>query len=351
VNSGLIKAADNEAQLAGVLAHEISHVALRHGTHQASKANLVRLPAALAGAVLGQSGSMLGQLGQLGIGLGANSLLLRYSRDAESQADLLGAQIMSKAGYNPIEMARFFEKLEAQGGHNGPQFLSDHPNPGNRVKAVSDEIRYLPQRSYDAQEGNLARMKAIVAELPPPPKAPATGRNLKDGEPGGVPAPSRSMRRYQSKEFSLSYPDNWEAFGDKESNMLTIAPRAALAQDQNGSVQVGLGLMVSYYFPQSQRPDLQRDTEDLIRQLQRENPGMDVSKQVPKRINVDGSSGLATTLFAESPYRGETEHDTLVTVARPEGLFYMIFISPSRTAGDLQNTFESVLRSVRFSNS
>jgi predicted Zn-dependent protease len=55
---------------------------------------------------------------------------------------------MAKAGYNPLEMARFFEKLEASGGAQGPQFLSDHPNPGNRVKAVEAEIRYLPKANY-----------------------------------------------------------------------------------------------------------------------------------------------------------------------------------------------------------
>ena len=141
VHTGLIKAAENEAQLAGVLAHEISHVALRHGTNQVSRANLIQLPALLAGALAGSGGGMLGQLAQLGIGLGANSLLLKYSRSAERDADLLGARIMSRAGYNPIEMARFFEKLEAEGGQRIPQFLSSHPNPGNRVKAVEEEIR------------------------------------------------------------------------------------------------------------------------------------------------------------------------------------------------------------------
>jgi predicted Zn-dependent protease len=175
VHTGLIAAADNESQLAGVLAHEISHVALRHGTNQASKANLIQLPAALAGQVAG-SGSMLGQLSQLGIGLGANSVLLKFSRSAESQADLMGAQIAASAGYNPVEMARFFKKLEGDGGSSGPQFFSDHPNPGNRMEAIENEIRYMPERQYDADTGQLARMKGIVAKLPPPKKkTPAQG--------------------------------------------------------------------------------------------------------------------------------------------------------------------------------
>ncbi len=175
VHTGLISAVDNEAQLAGELAHEISHVALRHGTNQASKANLIELPAMLGSTVMG-SGSMLGQLSQIGIGLGANSVLLKFSRSAESQADLLGAQIAAQAGYDPIEMARFFQKLEAEGGARGPQFLSDHPNQGNRMKAIEDEIRDMPQRKYMADSGKLPRMKAIVAKLPPPKLAPAQTR-------------------------------------------------------------------------------------------------------------------------------------------------------------------------------
>ena len=178
VHTGLIAAVDNEAQLAGVLAHEITHVALRHGTNQATRANLIQLPAMLAAQGAG-SDSMLGQLGQLGIGLGANSVLLKFSRTAETQADLVGAQIAAQAGYNPIEMARFFQKLEAEGGARGPQFLSDHPNPGNRMKAIEDEIRYMPQRNYTADTGQLARMKAIVAKLPPPKKTPAPERELR----------------------------------------------------------------------------------------------------------------------------------------------------------------------------
>src|SRR5690242_1367697 len=89
INTGAISAADNEAQLAGVMGHEMSHVILRHGTNQATKANFTQLPAALAGQIAG-NGSMLGQLAQMGIGLGDNSVLLKFSRSAESQADLTG---------------------------------------------------------------------------------------------------------------------------------------------------------------------------------------------------------------------------------------------------------------------
>jgi predicted Zn-dependent protease len=169
VFTGLIKAAGSEGELAGVLAHEMSHVILRHGTNQASKAELLELPAVLAGAVLDQSTA--GRLVSAGLGLGLNGLFLRYSRSDESQADALGARLMAGTGYNPIEMARFFEKLQAQGGPGAPEFLSDHPSPGNRVKAVEAEITTLPSRQYDADTGEFERVKRLVSELPPPPPA------------------------------------------------------------------------------------------------------------------------------------------------------------------------------------
>jgi predicted Zn-dependent protease len=171
INTGLLKAVDNEAQLAGVMGHEMSHVILRHGTNQASKANLIELPATLAGGIVG-SGSMMGQLAQLGIGLGANSVLLKFSRTAESQADIMGSHLMAEAGYDPIQMAKFFEKLNAEGGSGGLQFLSDHPNPGNREKAIEQEAARLPQQAYGYQTGKFQQMKKAVATIHEPPPKP-----------------------------------------------------------------------------------------------------------------------------------------------------------------------------------
>ncbi len=171
INTATITAADNEAQLAGVMAHEMSHVVLRHGTHQMSKSEFIQLPAALAGNIMGNG--ILGTLGRMGVGLTANSVLLKYSRDAEAQADYNGALIMADVGYNPLEMARFFEKLESQGSEGKlANFMSDHPTPGNRVKAVEQEIQNLPQANYrDDITGQLNSVKAAVQQLPPPPKA------------------------------------------------------------------------------------------------------------------------------------------------------------------------------------
>ena len=175
INTGLLRAVDNEAQLAGVMGHEMSHVILRHGTNQASKANLIQIPAALAAAAAGK-GTLGSQLAQLGIGFTAGGVLRKFSRNAETQADLMGSHLMAEGGYDPNEMARFFDKLTAQGGSGNSslaQFFSDHPNPGNREQAIQREARLLPQQRYGYQTGDFKRMKDAVAKIKEPkPKQP-----------------------------------------------------------------------------------------------------------------------------------------------------------------------------------
>ncbi len=345
VNTGLISAVDNEAQLAGVLAHEISHVALRHGTNQASKANLIQLPALLAGKAVG-SGSLLGQLSQLGIGLGANSVLLKFSRTAENQADLLGAQIAAQAGYNPVEIARFFQKLESEGGARGPQFFSDHPNPGNRLKAIENEIRYIPQKNYSADTGQLARMKAIIAKLPPPKKRPAqTGSSTPLSIPGS--RPSGRLQQYQGKEYSLSYPENWKPFSSQASSGVTIAAPSAIQQSQSGVI-VGYGMVLDYYRPKNASASLRQATDEFVSQLRSADPSMRAGQEMPKEIKVGGKSALVTTLYSDSIFQGQTEVDRLVTVAHPNGILYVVFVAPAREAQYANTVFDQIAQSIRF---
>jgi beta-barrel assembly-enhancing protease len=338
VHTGLILAADNEAQVAGVLAHEISHVILRHGTNQASKANLVQIPAILAGVLTGSN--LLSQVTSL-VGTG---FMLQFSRGDESEADAMGTRLMNDAGYNPIEMARFFEKLQADGGGRIPQLLSDHPNPGNRVAAVEAEIRALPRRQYGTAVGDFARMKSLVGQLP----QDQSGQNpLRSGvaPPPASSRPTGGLKTLRGREFAISYPDNWQVFGDKDSATATIAPRAGIVKGA-----VGYGATVSYFFPESKTDGLQQQSDDLIHHLVVTNPGMRVVSNSRRRLKVEDSQGLITTLAGNSPYQGQRETDVLVTVSRPEGLFYMILIAPDSEVRNLQSTFDEMVRSIRFSN-
>src|SRR5436309_10331995 len=113
INLGTIEAADNEAELAGVMAHEMSHVYMQHTTKQAGKTSTLQGIAGNLGAIL--PGTTAGNIARLGIQLGAGTLSLKYSRADEAQADAVGAIIAYKSGYNPKGMADFFQKLEQEG--------------------------------------------------------------------------------------------------------------------------------------------------------------------------------------------------------------------------------------------
>src|SRR6187402_266003 len=172
VHRGMFDAAAAEGEVAGVMAHELSHVLLRHGTANASKAQnpwlqLGQIAGAVGGAVVGgATGSAIAQGSQFGLG----TLLLRYSREFEKQADLLGSQIMARAGYDPRALARMFETIEKESkssGGGGPQWMSSHPNPGNRTLYITKEAEALTIASA-ADDRDFAPIKTAFASLPAP---------------------------------------------------------------------------------------------------------------------------------------------------------------------------------------
>jgi len=184
INRGVIEAADNESQLAGVMAHETSHVALRHGTNQASKASAAQMPLAILGGMLG-SNSTKAVLAQLGASFAVNSILLKYSRTAESQADIMGTQILYDSGYDPRAMAQFFEKIEAQQKGSGPvEFFSNHPSPDNRIERVNQEVDALGgvRRDSSTNSREFDEIKRYLQSLPAP-----RGQQLQAGRQSGTP--------------------------------------------------------------------------------------------------------------------------------------------------------------------
>jgi predicted Zn-dependent protease len=174
VNRAIIEAAQNEAQLAGVLAHEEGHVVLRHGTHQLSETMLAEAPLALLGSLVGQDESFARKVVDY-VGAGVlEGALVKNSRSMETQADAVGAYILYHAGYDPHALPQFFEiiKQEYPADSYGPLgFLSDHPDPGNRARAVDDEIPELgPAKAWTTDATAFRDVKSHLLTLPPPPK-------------------------------------------------------------------------------------------------------------------------------------------------------------------------------------
>jgi len=371
INVGTITAAQNEAQLAGVMAHEMSHVYMQHSAKQANspKRTIAEILGAASG-ILG--GSAIGNLARAGIQFGAGTLLLKYSREDEAQADSVGAIIMYKAGYNPMELASFFEILSKQGG-SGPQFLSDHPNPGNRSAAIDKEIKTWPPRNYPsdsaaftsarkdggavkaysaqeisdgAKQGLWAKQNvntgAVPASVQQTVNASATSAKVTDVSFEQI-RPSDSFIEVHQNGISISYPSNWSTASGK--NSLTIAPKAGINENA-----IAYGVIVSMA-EDANAGSLDQVAQDLIQNLEQSNPGMRQNSEV-KPLDVNGIHGRTADLASNSPIQqnGATlpERDWLVLLPKPGGAYlYLIFIAPEKDFAALQPSYQKMLDSVQ----
>ena len=160
VNTGLIESADNAAELAGVMAHEIAHGVSRHGTENLTRVNGLNVVASL---LVGENPGLYKQLLAQVAGTGT---MAHFSREAEREADILGVHIMHRAGLNPLGMATMFEELlENRSRRPGAvqQFFASHPLTENRIAAVRAEARTLPSQGLRTDTQNFKNLKSRVA--------------------------------------------------------------------------------------------------------------------------------------------------------------------------------------------
>ncbi len=347
INRGAIEAADTEAQLAGVMAHETSHVALRHCTNQATKAQLTSVPFAILAGMVGGN-SMGGLLTQLASSFSLNSILLKYSRTDESQADVMGTQILYDTGYDPRAMAQFFEKLGAETKGKLPaQFFSDHPNPGNRVERVDEEVDKLGgvPANYVADSPEFQEIKRYIRKLPQPPKS--AQRNANPATPGKPEPPSTHLNGFQNDVVELRYPDNWKS--NTSGSTFTLMPPGGVVQDNKGQSALAYGVMFNEFQPRDDngnRATIDKATDQLAASLQQSNPNLrEIGNRA--RMQVDGADALSAYFTNGSP-AGGNERDWLVTIGRPQGLLFFICVAPENDFDSYDAAFQSVIGSVRF---
>ena len=340
VHRGAIEAADNEAQLAGVMGHEIGHVVLRHGTNQVTKAQLAQAPLSILGGVLGNKGiaQILSQVG----GFAANSILLRYSRDAESEADLMGTQILYDLGYDPKAMAQFFDKLAKEHkGSQTEQFFSNHPIPENRIIKVNDEIRRLgalpPNPRTDSAD--FQEVKKIMLSLPAPKPAPKPASTTTGDKSAKPPLPSTRLVDLQVAGLRLRHPDNWKP--NVHGTNITLAPDGAITSQG----ALAYGMIIDVFKPQGAR-NIDQATTQLLDDLKKGNPQMKVVRS-RLQTRVDGQPAYLTEISNASPAGGE-ETDVVIGVLRSDTeLLYFIQVAPSQEFARYQAAFRAVMESVR----
>lgn len=355
VNRGMIEAASTEGEVAGVMAHEISHVVLRHGTAQASKAQGFQV-GQVAGAILGAVvGGRVGDVIAQGASFGLGTYFLKYGREYEKQADLLGAQMMSRVGYDARDMAAMFRTIEKTGGASGPEWMSSHPNPGNRSQYITKEAESLRIQNPVSPSNRFERVKAHLGSLPKAPSSEELAKSKPARTSGGgagatkppsgnVPPPSDRFRQHTAGNiFRVSVPSNWQE--SQGSSAVTFAPPGALGA-YNGQTVFTHG--VEFGFAQKLGRDLQSASENLIESLSRGNPRMR-AREGFNRTDLGGRPALVRRLSNVSDATQETETVQVITAQLSDGtLFYGIAVAPDREYNAYLSTFERVFDSVRF---
>ncbi|MET0624901.1 MAG: M48 family metalloprotease [Pyrinomonadaceae bacterium] len=358
VNRGMIEAARTEGEMAGVMAHEISHVALRHASAQQTKATSAKSTIIGLGSILG--GAILG--GQTGAAIGqtiAQGYFTKYSREYETQADILGSQIMARAGYDPRDLANMFRTIAQQGGGGGaPEWLSSHPNPGNREQRIMQEAAML---RVEGGRGDSAQFREVQGRLRGYPRARSMEEIARSGQrypsqgggggqqypdQGGVYArgervayPSTRYQTQRNNLFSVAVPSNWRQLGGDQSTV-SYAPEGAY-----GSQGITHGVMFSV--AQSNYTDLQRASQEVVQGLTQSNNYLRQQAGF-QRTTLGGRAALAATLVGQSPITGARERVTIVTTTLGNGqVFYMAGVAPQNEYDTYQRAFTDIMRSLQ----
>jgi beta-barrel assembly-enhancing protease len=356
VNRGMFDAAAAEGEVVGVMAHELSHVLLRHGTANVTKSQnpwlqLGQVAGMVGGAVVGgAAGSAIAQGSQFGLG----TLLLRYSRDFEKQADLLGAQIMARAGYDPRGLARMFEtiaKEAAESGGGTPQWMSSHPNPGNRTDYITQEAERLTITT-PADTSGFEPIKKAFAALPP---AKSMGELARAKSSGGeeappsvgtpgqpVPRPSTQYRAIAGgKVFQASVPSNWTSLASKSA--IKVVPENGYGE-LNGQTVFSHG--VEFGVAKAGSRNLAEATKVWLQAVAQNNPELRLAGE-QQAIKISQRSAIATPLVNPSPLGGQ-ERVVVCTTFLAEGtLFYYLTLVPEKDAESFQEAFRRIGESIR----
>jgi hypothetical protein len=357
VNRGMVEAATSEGEVAGVMAHELSHVLLRHGTANATKAQgfqFGQLAGAIAGAVVGGGwGQVISQGSQFGLG----TWLLKYSREYEKQADLLGAQIMARAGYDPRDLGRMFETIQKQAGGGAPQWMSSHPDPGNRSAYIAKEAAQLQIASTrDTRAADFQDARSALARMPPAKSMADLARNSptrggSDPETAGtavgrvgdpVPPPSSQFRTVQGgRLFDVEIPSNWQAVASNSA--VKYVPQNGYGPLDGQSVFThGVELGVAHASSRS-LPDA---TETLLRAFAQSNPDLRRDGEV-REIRMSQRASLAVPLVNRSSLGGTERIGVYTTFLADGNLFYYATIVPEREADQYRVVFDRIGRSIR----
>jgi hypothetical protein len=358
VHRGMIDAAAVEGEMVGVMAHELAHVLLRHGTANATKASnpwlqIGQIAGQVGGAMVG--GELGGAIAQ-GSGFGLGTLMLKYGRDYEKQADLLGAQMMAKAGYDPRDLAHMFETIgKESGGGGAPQWMSSHPNPGNRTQYITAEAK-LVQIQGKADTSGFQPARKLLAGQPPAmtmaelAKRGAAGEGsaaapTNVGTPGKpVPAPSAQMRTINAGIFNASVPSNWHNI--ESGSAIRVVPENGYGELKGQQVFTH---GIEFGVAKANSRDLKEATGTWLKAIAQANPELKMAGE-SQFVKMSERTALAVPLVNPSPLGGNEIILLFTTFLSNGNLFYYLGVAPEADMKAYQPTFVKIGQSIKITD-
>ena len=377
VTRGLLSQTKNEAEVAGLVSHAMAHVTLRHGTARVSRAYLAKAGLGALGAFEGAASERI--INATG-GYGPKAVFLRFTRSDEYEADALGAEIMSKAGYDPVASAALLATLRREKARLViERFNGSHPPASDRESRIRNLSNVLRHGRTEVV-GGFARMRWRMPATPAIPAAPQVNVSAGSVELRAtpslprLPAPSPEFTRFTNPDapIQIEHPSNWDAHFSGLA--MSFVPSGGVVETEDGAASLLQGMVVNYYepfegdverwnrslernyapFEDRSRPRgiLEDATDDLVRQIIDANTWLKAPTGSARPQQVDGMRGYSVRLQGRSPVTGEMERVTVYTRALPDDhVVYLACVAGGRTASSVERACTRMLQSLRISDS
>ena len=375
VGREILAAAKSEGEVAGLIAHAMAHVILRHGTERASRAYLEQAGIGALGGWGGESRTAVRMVNSAG-GFGLGAAFLTFAQTEEYEADALGAELMAKAGYDPVAMAAVFTTLrrEKRRDQRLDAFFRRHPAPSDRESRIRNLANVFGHGRSDVVGGFAAARLRSGAR--PAPVATVTNVSTGAVDPAptpialNVPAPSSKFVKYAHPDslLTIEHPGNWEVY--PSGLAISFAPAGGVVERPNGEPRLLNGMVLNYYAPfegavdrwnnsltrnyapfedrRRARGVLEDATDDLVRQIITINPYLTAPVNSARSESFDGSPGYSVRLRGPSPITGQIERVIIYTRALPdEHIVYLACVTPVKYAVAMERACARMARSLR----
>jgi hypothetical protein len=375
ISREILAVTKSEGEVAGLIAHAMAHVILRHGTERASRAYLEQAGIGALGGWGGESRTAARMINSSG-GFGLGGAFLTFVHTDEYEADALGAELMAKAGYDPVAMAAVFATLrrEKRRDQRLDAFFSRHPAPADRESRIRNLANVFGHGAREVVGGfAAARLRSAVR--------PATTTATTNVSAGAVeqsptpialkvPAPSSRFVKFAHPDslLTIEHPGNWDVY--PSGLAMSFAPAGGVVERANGEPRLLNGMVLNYYAPfegpvdrwnnsltrnyapfedrTRPRGTLEDATDDLVRQIIAINPYLAAPVNSARSESFEGSRGYSVRLRGPSPVTGQVERVTIYTRVLPDDhVVYLACVTPAKYAVAMERACGRMARSLR----